>query len=439
MSVATARTRFRCTVAVALSTMLAPAVARADGNIPMAQSAAHFVETLQAAFSREETAALSLVLGIVAFAVTVSILLVRTRRSLDERERQTEEALGELKARVEWAEGLLAANQQVLAVWDPAGDRVDLRCDPGASRDLPHRPGDVLAFGKWLAPDSAGELDHLVDRLRGAGETFNVMLKTRSGGYIEADGRITAGRAVLRLRDLAGQRRELAEIYHRHKQLLREVDCLRTLLGELPMPAWIRDADGRLVWVNPAYARAVGAGDPAQAIESNAALVDDALRPAAAIRPDGDDADYCRVAVVLSGERRVLDLFEAGARDGSAGLAIDVTEIEETRNELARREVAQARTLDSAATGIAVFGADRQPALSAQMIEDFAIARLCQFGNWRKPRIALNTFAPPHVLHQPTLLASTISSLSFHEKSRLQNCHPGQFRRLVLTEIGQAA
>jgi hypothetical protein len=85
MSVATARTRFRCTVAVALSTMLAPAVARADGNIPMAQSAAHFVETLQAAFSREETAALSLVLGIVAFAVTVSIMLVRTRRSLDER------------------------------------------------------------------------------------------------------------------------------------------------------------------------------------------------------------------------------------------------------------------------------------------------------------------------------------------------------------------
>ncbi len=358
-----AAARLRCpgcaaALLLAVTTARPAAAATPDQGL----DAAAFVDTLVTAFSREETAVLTLVVGIVAFALTVSILHLRARRQFADKERKSSEQLGELKARVERAEGLLEADQQILVVWDPAGDSVKLHCDPGASRDLPQQSGDVLAFGKWLSPESAGELDYLVERLRRFGEAFNVMLKTRGDGYIEADGRIAAGRAVLRFRDLAGQRRELAEIYHRHKQLVHEVERLRTLLGELPMPAWMRNSEGQLTWANPAYARLAGSGDVAQAVEANAILVDGAAQPPAADRPQTESgaAGCRRLPAMIEGETRLLDLFESHTREGSAGIAIDVTEVEANRKELVRREIAHARTLDNAATGVAVFDADQR-------------------------------------------------------------------------------
>ena len=64
------------------------------------------------------------------------------------------------------------------------------------------------------------------------GEAFNLMLRTQREKYVEVDGR-TAGRTiVLKVRDLAGQRLELADLAARHKQLEEQVASLRGLLEE---------------------------------------------------------------------------------------------------------------------------------------------------------------------------------------------------------------
>jgi signal transduction histidine kinase len=334
--------------------VLAQTAGQEADSIPLSD----YAELIWSVLRREEMLALAPILGIIFFAVTVAIMLVRTRRRLNESEQRSAEALGDMKARVERAEGLLAADQQVLVIWDTIGDTADIRCDPGSSRDLPHKPADVLAFGKWLAPDSAGELDHLVEALRSEGESFNVMLQTRSGGYVEADGRTAGARTVLRLRDLAGQRRELAEIYHRHKRLRREIDSMRRLLDGLPMPAWMRDANGALSWVNPAYAEAVGATDVDAAVAASEDLLDADARRNLEESQDSEDCAHRRLSVVLAGKRRMLDVFEAPASLGSAGIAIDVTEVEDARRELDRRQDAHGRTLDKVTTGVAVFDPD---------------------------------------------------------------------------------
>lgn len=318
----------------------------------------HWPEILLAAFSREETAALTLILGILAFAVTVSIMHVRTRDRLRRRVREADERIAELRARAEHAEGLLSADQQILVVWEPDGGGLDIRGDRGGSPDLPERTEEVLAFGKWLSPESAGELDELVARLRGRGESFNVMLKTRAGGYVEADGRIAAGRAALRLRDLAGQRRELAEIYHRHKQLKSEVDAMRGLLDGLPMPAWVRDEDHRLSWANAAYARVMGAPSGEAAVAEKADLLSAGSVTEVAGAGNGGEGETRRLSVALRGTRHVLDVYEAPARRGYSGIAVDVTELEAMRRELERRDSTHARTLDHVSEGIAVFAPD---------------------------------------------------------------------------------
>ncbi len=86
-----------------------------------------------------------------------------------------------------------------------------------------------------------------------------MILKTAAGGHLEADGRAAGGRAVLRLKDVAGYKRDLSVILDQHTRFARDVRSSRALLNALPHPAWLRDQDGRLSWVNQAYVKAVDA------------------------------------------------------------------------------------------------------------------------------------------------------------------------------------
>ena len=75
-------------------------------------------------------------------------------------------------------------------------------------QDSPQR---ILAFGTWLPPEPALQMDHAVDALRESGEGFLLNLTTSNGRAIEAMGRAIGGQAVVRIRELSGLRRELAE------------------------------------------------------------------------------------------------------------------------------------------------------------------------------------------------------------------------------------
>ena len=66
-------------------------------------------------------------------------------------------------------------------------------------------------------------MEHAVDALRARGEGFAMQLMTLAGRAIEADGRAIGGRAVLRLSDASGLKRELAELNARHEKLVHEV------------------------------------------------------------------------------------------------------------------------------------------------------------------------------------------------------------------------
>jgi len=58
---------------------------------------------------------------------------------------------------------------------------------------------------------------------------------------------------------------ELGSLYESQQS---EISSLRTVIEKLPSPVWIRDAAGRLTFVNAAYARAVEAPEPADAVRT---------------------------------------------------------------------------------------------------------------------------------------------------------------------------
>ena len=308
---------------------------------------------------RHEIAALTLILGVLCFAVVTAIMLVRTRSRAAGLEARYRDQIGVLKAEADRFNALLLSEPQILVSWAAADDVPEIIGDttlvtPAAS------PQRVLAFGSWLEPANAQVMERSVDALRGRGEAFSMQFMTLAGRTIEAEGRAIGGRAVLRLRDVSGVKRELAELGTRHDKLLADIESLRMLIDALPSPVWVRDIAGALVFVNAAYVRAVEAKDAADAVARGTELLDRAAREEASRARGTGRAYAARARAIVAGNRRTFDVLDVPTRHGSAGIGIDSTDIEALRGELKRLGDAHRRTLDQLATGVAIFGPDHK-------------------------------------------------------------------------------
>jgi signal transduction histidine kinase len=183
---------------------------------------------------------------------------------------------------------------------------------------------------------------------------------TLGGRAIEAVGRAIGGLAVLRLRDISGLKRELAELAARHQRLSNEGESLRALIEAMPAPVWVRDPAGALVYVNPAYVRAVESRDATEALGRSLELLGRAARAEASQARGTGKSFVARAPAIVAGSRCTLDVLDVPTPNGSAGLGIDVTEIESLRNEIGRLGDAHRQTLDQVATGVAIFGGDQR-------------------------------------------------------------------------------
>ncbi|MEX0591143.1 MAG: PAS-domain containing protein [Xanthobacteraceae bacterium] len=308
---------------------------------------------------QQDVMTLALLTGVLVFAATAAIVLVRTRMNHAARLAAAQNEIAALRDEADRALALLLSDPQVLVIWrdgksEPVilGDAAPMTGAPAARR--------VLAFGSWLDPARAHAIDHAVDALRRRGEGFSLVLATKTGRHVEAEGRPIGGAAVLRLRDVTGAKLEHAMLAERHQKLEREMTALRQLLEQAPASIWIRNADGRLTYANRAYAAAVDANDPADAVARGLELLDTVAREdAARFRAEGRTFAK-RMPAVVAGTRRVLDVFEAGSERGAAGIGIDVSDAERLRADLSRAISAHRRTLDQLATAVAIFGPDER-------------------------------------------------------------------------------
>ena len=310
------------------------------------------------AIDRHEIAGLTLTLGAIAFAVVTAVMLVRTRMRASQADIAARAEIGNLRMQVERAAGLLCADPQVLVMWDAREGAPEVLGDLAITGC--QNPPDTLDFASWLAPDQAHALAASIAALRQRGESFNLVLTTLGDQYLEAEGRALGGRAILRLKDVSGARRALAELDAAHRELLATFDPLRTLLQALASPVWARNAEGRLIWINPAYARAVEAASVMAALESQADLLERAAREdLGRVRVAGGPY-AARLPVILAGQRRLLDIVDVPTAAGSAGIGIDMTDVETTRAELSRMAQAHRRTLDQISTPVAIFSAEQR-------------------------------------------------------------------------------
>lgn len=272
------------------------------------------------------------------------------------REAALRSELAELRGAHDRAEVLIGAESQMVVSWE--GRDAEPRFEGDASA-LGEGAGTnrILAFGAWLAPGDAAAIDTALDRLRERGEAFRLTLKTARDRYVDAEGRALGGRAILRLRDITGERLERMRSSQELVRVREDLKNLRALLDGMKQPVWLRDAQGRLAWANESYLAAVEAKSVDDARTRSLELLDRAVRDEAALKRRGGELFHARVAAIVAGSRRVLDVAETPSLGGSAGIAIDVSELAEIRADLNRQMEAQLRTLDQLPTAVAIFDA----------------------------------------------------------------------------------
>ncbi len=298
--------------------------------------------------------------GVCAFAVTAAVAFLRQQKQSSRVARRLRGENSSLKLKLDRLEAMLNTDQQRCIVWSDNGSVPQIWGVLPEASGVPRAADKLLAFGSWLTSKCASDLERRLDTLFNTGEGFVETLKTSVGTYVEATGRTTGGAVVLRLRDLTGERQMQAELAARNARISGELHMLHALLNAMPAPAWQRDAEGTIVWANKAYAAAVDAPDTASAVRDGAAFLDSAATDAMARERDEDGCFRARMPIVAAGERRVFEVTDVISNVGSAGLAVDGSELEQVRKELARVEEFHGRTLDQLQTAVAIFGGDRK-------------------------------------------------------------------------------
>ncbi|HWV80241.1 MAG TPA: ATP-binding protein [Hyphomicrobiaceae bacterium] len=273
---------------------------------------------------------------------------------------QRRDEVVELRRSLAAAEAIIKAEPQVLIFWQQGENmRVaahTLTTVPG----LPEDPQLLMRLGAWLEPEAARDLKAKLDTLFTQGQPFNLLLRTGAGGDVEADGRVSGGRAILRFRDIAGYRKQVAEIISQHRQLARDIGLGRALYNALPHPVWIRGGSGQIEWVNKAYVRAVGAKSEVEVTDRQLELLETRQREELANVLVRQESFRKRMPLIIGGERRHHDIVVLPFGEASVACAIDVTAIHSAESELDRLVATFYRTLDRVSTAVAIFSRDQR-------------------------------------------------------------------------------
>jgi signal transduction histidine kinase len=288
------------------------------------------------------------------FGTFTAVLHLLGRRSWTLREQALAAELAHTHARLDRANLFLSTDPQIVIAWSAADGEPEIEGDYSLVTDAP-LPRRVLGFASWLAPDLALKMDHAVERLRERGEAFSVAVASSRGRHFEVEGRAVAGRAVMRIRDVSGDRLQLVRLRESHAQILDELTALRAMLDAVPHPVWTRDGEGRLAWANAAYARAVEVADSSEVVGRGLELFDADAREAASAARITTGAWRQRTPAVAAGERKMYEVVDVACRTGSAGIASDLSELMTLRAEFDRQMNSHARTLDQLSTGVAIF------------------------------------------------------------------------------------
>lgn len=317
-------------------------------------------ETAAQLFSSAQVIVSSVVLGALGAALLSTVWLVRQRGNMEVETEEMRGALSEAHQRISKYEALIADKNRRIVVWESGSSKAEFLGHLPVETGAPQADREFLAFGRWLRPGSAAELEKAIDELRSHARSFDMVIETARDEVLEVQGRVSGGKAFVRFLALNNLRAELAELKIERDRLGSSISMFESLLDTIEQPVWRRDGQGKLAWVNHAYGEAVDAASSTRAVEEGRELLGTVSREMIRAKATVTSPFHDRLSTVVHGNRTVLDVVDVVTTDGSAGMAVDVSEAEAVREELKRTLKSHAETLDHLATPVAIFDSKRR-------------------------------------------------------------------------------
>ena len=308
-----------------------------------------------------EVIQLSMFVGSMSAALLAAAYMIRLRTKLSRENSELSARLSAQSATLERYETLGELSGQMALVWAGGDEKPELIGALGSETGAPESRATVLAFARWLGVDSALKVQRAVDELRQNGRAFSLLAETQNGTMLEVIGKTSGNRAIVRFLALTAYQAEAAAQETATAAMREERDQLRRLLHEMEEPAWIRGEDSKLVWVNQAYASAVGKPDAETAIAAQAELLGSVTRRQIAETQLNGGAFRETVSAVVGHDRRRYAVIDVRQPSGGAlGVALDVSDNETLAAEVKRMTKNHAETLDQLATAVVIFDRDQR-------------------------------------------------------------------------------
>ncbi len=307
-----------------------------------------------------EVIQLAVFVGVMGGALISAIVLIRERQRTAAENAQLRTRVADVNASLQRSEALLNLRDQRVVVWASENKKPEIIGSLPLDTGAPDDRAAFLAFGRWLMPRSAAALEHGLAALREKGTGFELVAETQTGAPIEIHGRKSAAHALVRFVSLSETQRSQARLKLENQRLAAEHETLLGLCNALNMPLWLRSADGRLKWVNRAYASAVEVADPDEAVRKEKEFLGRQSLDAIADQHKAHAVFEQTLSTVIEGDRRKFTVTDFSGPEGSAGLACDVSAIEAVREEYERTVRSHADTLDQLNTAVAIFDTDQK-------------------------------------------------------------------------------
>lgn len=213
-----------------------------------------------------------------------------------------------------------------------------------------------------LDEDSAIKLREAFEHCRDHGEAFNLILHVKnSGNWLASEGwqeQYNGTKKVLVLfHDVSRLQEQIAQQQQEIESMRKEGELFRSLLNVLPFPVWRRNDFLQVTYCNKAYAELLEISNVTATKPELLELDKQSLAFARQVKTQGVP-QIDRRHVVLKGARRFLHIIEVPLSEGMIGGAFDLTELDDTREQLSRHVAAHSELLESSASAMAVFGAD---------------------------------------------------------------------------------
>ena len=319
------------------------------------QASANFVENITKSLPQPDILMLAAFGGAMSFALLSASWMIRERKRIIGENNTLREGLSKLRAISDRNEALVAIAGQRTLVWNAPNEAPSILGKFVDVKSAPSSASEFVNFENWLMEEYAETLAPLANALRNNAESFDEIIETRDGCVLEAKGRTSGACAYIRFSELGGEKREFAELKTKNQKTLLKFRLIEALFSKTPMPVWMKEPDGKLSWVNAAYADALELKTPRAVIETQTELFDQEQRTAIKEGASKDELFKQVLPATVAGDRKMLEVYNIETNAGFMGLAFDQSNAEDIRATLNETIEGHSKMLDQLATAVAIF------------------------------------------------------------------------------------